>query len=282
MVIRKVLSNNTVTALDENGKEMVAIGKGIGFAKKPGDLLESTKVSRMFYSANSLQEKRMMEILQDIPYDCLQITESIIKYAESVLQKKLSPSLFITLGDHIHFAMERTKKNMLLGNPMGDEIRYIYPKEYAISKKALNYIKRKTDVQLPKEELILITLHFVNAQTEYNEIPDVMKLGKIIKEIVKIVERELEVILDESSITYSRFIAHLRYFLIRWLNQVTSMQEDVDELYQIVKIRYTKANHCVERIMEYMVEQYGITYNVAEEFYLTLHIERLNVQIEGE
>lgn len=36
MVIEKVINNNIVSAVDEEGREAVVMGRGIGFRAKPG------------------------------------------------------------------------------------------------------------------------------------------------------------------------------------------------------------------------------------------------------
>ena len=46
MRIEKVINNNVISALDDQGREIVAMGRGIGFQKKSGqeikDFLEET------------------------------------------------------------------------------------------------------------------------------------------------------------------------------------------------------------------------------------------------
>ena len=36
MIIERIINNNVVSALDEDGKEIVVMGNGIGFGKKKG------------------------------------------------------------------------------------------------------------------------------------------------------------------------------------------------------------------------------------------------------
>ena len=46
MIIQKVINNNVVSTFDSNGKEVILMGKGIGFRKKTGDELDKTKIER--------------------------------------------------------------------------------------------------------------------------------------------------------------------------------------------------------------------------------------------
>lgn len=44
MKIEKVLNNNVVVALDENGAETVLMGRGLGFGRRAGDEAPPDKV----------------------------------------------------------------------------------------------------------------------------------------------------------------------------------------------------------------------------------------------
>ena len=45
MVIEKVINNNIVSAYDDTGKEVVIMGRGIGFGTKPGREVAEQKIS---------------------------------------------------------------------------------------------------------------------------------------------------------------------------------------------------------------------------------------------
>ena len=46
MQIIKVINNNVISSEDDKGKEIVVMGKGIGFGKKAGEEIEETKIER--------------------------------------------------------------------------------------------------------------------------------------------------------------------------------------------------------------------------------------------
>ena len=61
MIIQKVINNNVVSTFDSNGKEVILMGKGIGFRKKTGDELDKTKIEKIFtwiLAANHLLYKK--------------------------------------------------------------------------------------------------------------------------------------------------------------------------------------------------------------------------------
>ena len=50
MVIEKVLNNNVVVSKNELGKEIICMGKGIAFQKKPGDHISKNDVCLLYTS----------------------------------------------------------------------------------------------------------------------------------------------------------------------------------------------------------------------------------------
>ena len=46
MIINKVINNNVLSTHDENNREIVLMGKGIGFQKKVGDEVAEDKIKR--------------------------------------------------------------------------------------------------------------------------------------------------------------------------------------------------------------------------------------------
>ena len=48
MNITKVINNNVVSSRDEQGNEVLVMGKGLGFQKKAGDQLDQEKVEKVF------------------------------------------------------------------------------------------------------------------------------------------------------------------------------------------------------------------------------------------
>ena len=59
MKILKVINNNVVSALDESGEEIVVMGKGVGFEKKPGTPVDEGRIEKRFFLEHSVKEKNM-------------------------------------------------------------------------------------------------------------------------------------------------------------------------------------------------------------------------------
>ena len=48
MVIQKVINNNVISAYDVNQQEIVIMGKGIGFKAHTGELIDESKIEKVF------------------------------------------------------------------------------------------------------------------------------------------------------------------------------------------------------------------------------------------
>ena len=49
MVIEKVLNNNVVISKNERGEEIICMGKGLAFQKRPGDRIDKTAVQKNLF-----------------------------------------------------------------------------------------------------------------------------------------------------------------------------------------------------------------------------------------
>lgn len=65
MRIAKVLNNNAIITMNDQNKEVVVIGRGIAFKKKPGDLIEEDKIEKVFMDNESISDQ-MKTLLSEI------------------------------------------------------------------------------------------------------------------------------------------------------------------------------------------------------------------------
>ena len=67
MKIEKVLNNNVVVALDENGAETVLMGRGLGFGRRAGDEAPPDKVEKRFTLHSDQLSDRFQQLITSIP-----------------------------------------------------------------------------------------------------------------------------------------------------------------------------------------------------------------------
>lgn len=107
MKIYKVINNNVLSAFDEKNQEVVLMGRGIGFKAKTGDIVDESRVEKVFYIENSALSRQFQELLSDMPLEHMQISSDIISYAKNECSMKLNQSIYVALTDHINYAIER-------------------------------------------------------------------------------------------------------------------------------------------------------------------------------
>ncbi|WP_339319498.1 PRD domain-containing protein [Paenibacillus sp. FSL R10-2734] len=275
MKIEKVLNNNVVTVIDPGGDERVVMGRGIAFKKHSGDLIDDSLIEKVFSLESKEVSQKLKMLLSDIPVEYVECSDEIIRYAETMLSEKLHESIYISLTDHIHFAIDRHRQGMQLRNALLWEIKRMYRKEYAIGIKALSIIEETLGVLLPEDECAFITMHIVNARMN-GEMRETVSITNIVKDILNIVRRSFVIELDEDSLSYYRFLTHLKYFAQRVVQgtEIKGKEED-NSLYDLVAKQYLNASACVMKISDYTRKIYGRILSKEELLYLTIHIERI-------
>ena len=273
MKIAKVINNNVISVIDSHNKELVVMGRGIAFQKRPGDDVEESRIEKIFKLDNKDVSEKFKTLLYDVPMEYMDISERIISYAKEKLGKKLNDSIYVSLTDHINFAIEREQKGLRISNPLLWEIKRIYADEYAVGLKALAKIEEMLGITLPQDEAGFIAMHIVNAELN-EEMPNVVNMTKLIQDILNIVKYHFKIELDEESLNYFRFLTHLKFFAQRLYTDSPYNNED-DFLYEMVKEKQKEAFACVEKIRDFIQKTHNHQLTKEEMAYLTIHIERV-------
>ena len=278
MKVHKILNNNVIVTLDDKGKELILTGRGIGFKKREGDLIDINLIEKQFSLDNKDILPKFNELLSEIPLEVLTTSQIIINHAKEFMESKLQDSIYISLTDHIHFAIERHKQGFDIPNGFLWEIKKFYPKEFQIGLYALAVIKKRLGIELPEDEAGFITFHIINAQLN-GTMPNIVNMTKIMREILNIVKYHFNIEYDEDCLSYQRFVTHLKFFAQRILSKGTQTQQD-SSLYEIVRKKYDQAYLCTKQIDLHLIQQYQHALTDDESLYLTIHIERLRTELK--
>ncbi|MDU5687997.1 MAG: transcriptional antiterminator BglG [Kluyvera cryocrescens] len=272
MQIAKVLNNNVVVVLDEHRREQVVMGRGLAFQKRVGDSLDETKIEKIFALQSDELVGRLGELLSQIPLEVMTTCDRIIERARERLGP-LQESIYITLTDHCHFAIERQKKGVALRNVLLWETKRLYPKEFALGQEARALIASRLGVELAEDEAGFIALHLVTGQLN-SEMPEVMHVTCVMQEILQLVKYQLHLEYDEESLSYQRFVTHLKFFAQRMLTR-TVVADDDASLHSAVKDNYAKAWKCAETVALHLQNSYQRSLTTEEIMFLAIHIERV-------
>lgn len=272
MKIVKVMNNNAVSARDEENCEIVVLGKGIGFQKLTGDDIEESKIEKIFRL--SKQSKSQFEkLVEEIPYEFVEYTDEIVREAAETLGKKLNKNIYITLTDHLYYAIERYRENICFQSALLWEIKKFYGREYEIGIRALELLKEKEGVELPVDEAAFIALHIVNAEMD-GDLLQTAGMPAMIKDMLNIVRLTFQMELDEDSLSYERFVTHLKFFIQRSLKSQYYPSDELD-FYELYRKKAPKSYECARKLKIYMEEKTGTEVTDEELMYLTVHISRV-------
>lgn len=275
MKVKKVINNNIVQSTDEFGKDVLVIGKALGFKKKPGDTIDQTLIEKVYTSNKDMPTNKLTELLAKVELEHVQVANEIINFAKASLGKKLSENIYLTLTDHIDYAIERYHNGLPIKNALLWEIKRFYNHEFLIGKEALNIIEAKLGIKLPEDEAGFIALHIVNAELDMSQVSEVSNMTKIIQNILNIIKYHYKIDLDEYSLNYERFITHLKFFIHR-LYRGVELESDKDAGFLfILKERYKEEYQCALKIRDYIMKEFHRDLKEDEMIYLTIHIRRI-------
>lgn len=272
MKIAKILNNNVVVVQDKHGGEQVVMGRGLAFQRRVGDTLDKARIEKIFALQSDELMHRLGDLLSQIPLEVMTTCDRIIQLAAQRLGT-LQESLYITLTDHCHFAIERQHKGLTIKNVLLWEIKRLYPKEFELGQEARAIIAQHLNVQLPEDEAGFIALHLVTAQLN-SEMPEVMHVTRVLQEILQLVKYQLQIEYDEESLSYQRFVTHLKFFAQRMLTRTVVPDDDLS-LHRAVKDNYANAWKCAEKLAQHLQKSYQRELTAEEIMFLTIHIERV-------
>ena len=274
IIIEKVINNNIISAYEESGAEVIVMGRGIGFKKKQGEVVPADQISKIFRIKSRTLTEQFKELLANMPLERVRISDEIISHAKDHLKLKLNQSIYVTLTDHINFAIERVSQGIEPQNALLWEIQRFYPQEFQLGIYALELIHDRLGILLPEDEAGFIALHFVNA--EYGtDIRDAVKFPDQMQAIVDIVERDLGILLDESSLHYERFMTHIKFLIQRIYRKELLSSED-RELSLLMQRKYPREYQCSVKVAEYIMQATGSRLSEEEIMYLSVHIRRVS------
>lgn len=192
MKIIRQINNNAALALDGNGKELVVLGRGVGFPQMPYELTDLSRIERTFYDVNPKYFGMAADLPRPLVLACAEITER----AEIELDCALNPNLPFTLADHLNFAAERLRKGIEISTPLAYDVRHLYPKETELAKQARELLAREAGLKLPDSEVVNIALHLINAEAEAGDMHSMMMTLKALSDVDGIVEKQLAITLN--------------------------------------------------------------------------------------
>ena len=154
MIIQKVINNNVVSTFDANGKEVILMGKGIGFRKKAGDELDKNKIEKIFtldLSGKSSFVQEVMAIIQE--------------FYEIVLRSRASGISAVCNASYNILRQRSCQRNIRWKKMKKHDVEFYernqkkYPEAYVCSQKIVEHIEQHYDCKLSADEKMYLIIY---------------------------------------------------------------------------------------------------------------------------
>lgn len=277
MRILRGINNNAALAIDDEGRELVIFGKGVGFPAGEHELADPSVIDRRFYNFDNT----LLPMIGTLREDVIAASSDIVSMARDELACTLNPNLVFTLSDHLQFAMAHTSDGVEFENPLAPQIELVYPSETSIGRRALQICRERCGVELAETEAHAIALHIVNAEasaTGHGNMDFVIKSTQIVEDVLRVVETWLGAAIDRTSYPYMRFVTHLRFLVARVMGARGMPDSPANDraaaLLPGVVRDFPEAAECAKAINAYLITNFDWSCSDEELLYLMLHTNR--------
>lgn len=266
MKVIKILNNNALLTVDERGVEYVYMAKGIGFQNKVDSPFIDVEGQKQYKLSTGEKKKDISEQI-DIQY--VEVSAEILATAQKKFPQ-VNENILLPLADHIAFAIHRLKQNIEITNPFVADIKLLFPDEFALAQQGGKLIEDRFGITVSEDEVSYITLHIHSAITA-EHIDLSLQIVSLIKDFVSNIEKECDLSINYDSITYTRFVTHIKFMVSRIFHDET-INLDMNE-YTLNNFPYSHKKaiilaHSMEKILKTNIKDVEIGY-------LALHIERV-------
>ena len=268
--IKKVLNHNSLLVIQtENNKEYLIMGKGAGFGKKVSEYVE-VKSDDTVYSLQELTERGdAKEIVQSVSPICLELANEVLNRAEREFGK-IDRSILFPMADHIEYAVKRIKNHEQISNPLTDDIRILFHKEYKVAQCMEAMLLEQLNVRIDEHEIGYIALH-VHSAINDEKVSQAMQIAQAVRECISLVEQQTQKKIDVMSLAYNRLMNQERYMVERAI----SGERLKLNMNDYMEIKFPEAFQIAADICDEIGKSLKCRLDEVEIGYLAMHIERV-------
>ncbi len=216
--IEKVLNHNTVIAIHQDDhKEVLIMGKGVGFGRKVAERIEVRPEDRLYSLQKYKERGGAKEIIKSIAPEFLELTNAVLDEAEKVFGK-IDRMVLFPLADHIAFAVKRIQNHEQISNPLTEDIRVLFSwNSSGIGRSIRPLLKKQFGIDIEDDEIGYVALH-IHSAIEDEKVSQAMQMARSVRECVSYVEEAIGKPIDIASLSYNRLMNHIRYMVARALS----------------------------------------------------------------
>ncbi|MDO4711279.1 MAG: PRD domain-containing protein [Peptostreptococcaceae bacterium] len=267
----RVLNNNAVLAKKSDEQEVILMGKGIGFRCGKGDdscIILHEDVEKTFIPLSNNLTEEYLDLIRRVDEQILSVCSEIVLKASENLGD-LQPNIFILLSVHIDFAVRRIKENIVIENPLMDEIEMLYPTEYAVAMEAKKMLEKQLQMTICDEEAGYIALHLHAARTK-QDVKDSLRRTNLLRLLSDKTEELLKIDLKKG-FAYRQLMDHLRGVLERVENDISVHHPLLIE----TRLKLVKEFDMATHLAGILAEGSGKKVSENEIGYIAIHLHRL-------
>lgn len=268
--IGKVLNHNSIIGISvEDNKEYLIMGKGIAFGRKVCERIEAGPEDTV-YSLHELTERgNAKDIIKSVSPVCLELANEVLNRAEEEFGK-IDRSILFPMADHIEFAVRRIRNHEQISNPLTQDIRILFSREYKVAQCMEQMLVEKLQVQIDEHEVGYIALH-IHSAIEDENVSQAMQAAGAVRECVSFVEKQTGKVIDVMSLAYNRLMNHVRCMVARSI----SGEKLKVSMNDYMEVKFPEAFRLAEEICAQMEKNMKITLDDVEIGYLAIHIEHV-------
>ena len=268
--VKKELNQNALIAISaEEKKEYLLMGKGIGFGKKVTERIEAGPDVRIYSLMELTERGDARELIKNIAPECLELANDVLTCAEKEFGK-IDHSILFPMADHIEFALKRIRSNEQISNPLTEDIRILFHKEFKVAECIKPLLKERFDITIDDHEVGYIALH-IHSAIEDEKVSQAMQTAKAVRDCISLVEEQTGRKIDVLSLSYNRLMNHVRFMVARAL----SGEKLKVSMNDYVEIKFPESFNLAKVICSEIEKSMKIELDEVEIGYLAIHIERV-------
>ena len=275
--IAKTLNHNSFIGVEESSnQEYLVMGKGIAFGKKPGQRVQPGEDARIYSLTELTDRGNARAIVQGVSPDSLELASAVLDQAEKEFGK-IDRSIVFPMADHLDFAIRRIQNGEQISNPLTDDIRVMFYKEYKVASCIRELLKERLQIEIDEHEIGYIALHVHSAIVEEN-VSQAMEVARAVRESISLVENITGHKIDIMSLSYNRLMNHIRYMVAR----AVSGEKLKMNINDYMSVKFPAAFRAAEKICKEMEASLKLPMEDIEIGYLAMHMERMMDREEQE
>lgn len=268
--VGKVLNHNAVIGIHtETNKEYLIMGKGIGFGRKVSERMEARKEDVIYSLQESTERGEARKLAASINPVYLEIADEVLTIAEKEFNT-IDRNVIFPLADHIEYAVKRIINHEQISNPLTDDIRVLFYKEFKVAMSVRDILKKHIDVEIDDDEIGYIALHIHSAIQDEN-VSQAMQMARVVRECITLVEEAIGKPIDVMSLSYNRLMNHVRNMVARVINK----EELKLNMNDYMSIKFPDAFIMAKYICSQVEKMMKCSLSDVEIGYLAMHIERV-------